>query len=334
MKRLLLLVFIILLFLGCMQEREVTEIKVSYQPGWHHVALFVIIEKGWDEKVLGKKLITTSFPSGPPQMEAFSARQHEIAYVGAAPPLSIISRGFDAKIVAVANVEGSSLVALPNLDFRGFESINGKKIMTYPPGSIQWTVLNSWLNENGIKAEIISASGAAEIREALKSGGVDFIFVPDPTPYIAVREGYGKIVMNSSEMKPMHPCCVVLMREDFIRQHYDLAVKFVALHIIASEYAVKEENRDEIVQILIKWLKIDEEIARKFPGTTNFHTDPRNETWIRGLEELCKAQYELGVTRDQSGNVIKLSAREVVDTTIYEEAIKILPEIKVRLGIS
>lgn len=333
MKR-LLLPLLMVLFLGCVQEKEISEIKVSYQPGWHHVALFVIIEKGWDEKVLGKKLLTTSFPSGPPQMEAFSAKQHEIAYVGAAPPLSIISRGFDAKIVAVANVEGSSLVATRNFDFRGLESLNGKRIMTYPPGSIQWTVLNSWMNEKGVRAEVVSASGAAEIREALKSGAVDLIFVPDPTPYVAVREGYGKIVMNSSEMSPLHPCCVVLMRGDFVKQHRDLAVKFVALHIIASEYAVKEENRGEIVQILVKWLKIDEEIAKKFPGTTNFHTDPRNGTWIKGLEELCRAQYELGVTRDVSGKVIKLNAREVVDTTIYEEALRILPEIKAKLGIS
>ena len=330
MKKLIFLIVVTALLL-CVQEKG--EIRVSYQPGWHHTALFVIVEKGWDEKILGKKIELTSFPSGPPQMEAFSAKQHEIAYVGAAPPLSIFSRGFDAKIVAVANVEGSSLISTPEFEYTGPKSLERKKIMTYPPGSLQWTILNRWLKNNGVNAEILSATGAAEIREALRTKSVELAFVPDPAPYIAIHEGYGKIVINSSEMMPMHPCCVLLMRGDFIREKRDLAVKFVALHIIASEYLKKEENKEEVVQIIKKWLKIDEKVAREFPGSTNFQTDPRNETWLNGLEELCEIQYKLGMTRDLNGNIVKLNAREMVDTTIYTEALKIVPGIKKKLGL-
>lgn len=333
MKRLVALL-LVAAFLLCVQQREEIEIRVSHQTSWHHTALFVIVEKGWDEKVFGKKIKLTSFPSGPPQMEAFSAKQHEIAYVGAAPPLPIIARGFDAKIVASANLEGSSLVSIPEFEYKDPKSLEGKRIMTFPPGSIQWTILNDWLKKNGIKAEIISATGVAEIREALRTKSIDLAFVPDPTPYLIAQEGHGKIVMSSAEMMPMHPCCVLLMRGDFIRENRDIAVKFVALHIIASEYIKKEENKEEVMQILKKWLKIDERIAREFPGSTNFQTDPRNENWIKGLEELCEAQYELGITRDANGNVVKINAQDIVDTTIYSEALKIVPEIKKKIGLA
>ncbi len=333
MKRLLVLL-IPLLLLGCVEEKseELKEIRVSHQPGWHHVALFVIIEKGWDEKVLGKKIVTTSFPSGPSQMEAFSAKQQEIAYVGSAPPLSIISRGFNAKIVAIANVEGSSLVSSPDFEFKSIESLSGKRIMTFPPGSVQWTILSYWLKEKGIKAEIITASGTGEIREALRSRSVDLAFVPDPAPYVMMQEG-AKLVMHSREMFPMHPCCIVLMNGEFIKNNRDLAVKFVALHIIASEYAENEKNREEIVGILEKWLKIDRSVAEKFPGTTNLRTDPRDESWMRGLQMLCDSQFELGVTRDADGKTVRLEAGKLVDVEIYNEALKMVPKIKKQLGI-
>lgn len=317
-------------------ETKLQEIKVSYQPSWHHTALFVIMEKGWDEKVLGAKLVASPFPSGPPQMEAFAAGEHLIAYVGAAPPLSLLSKGFDAKIVAVANTEGSSLVAVPGVEFSGAKSLEGKKVMTFPPGSIQHTVLMKWLRDSGVdttKVEIKSG-GPEEIREALKAKAIDFGFLPDPSPYVAEMEGYGKIVASSPDIMPNHPCCVVLMRGDFMREHRELAAKFLALHIIASEYAKDPKNKEEIKKILIKWLNIEERVADTFPGTTNLQTDPRNEGWKEGLDMLCDAQFQLKVTKDTSGNPVRLKPNDVVDTSLYEEALKLVPKLKSELGLA
>ncbi len=316
-------------------EPKLKEIKVSYQPSWHHIALFVIMEKGWDEKILEAKISATSVPSGPPQMEAFAAKEHQIAYVGAAPPLSLLSKGFDAKIVAVANTEGSSIVAVPGVEYTGPKSLEGKKIMTFPPGSIQHTVLMKWLKDNGVdisKVEIKSG-GPEEIREALRAKAIDFGFFPDPSPYVAEIEGYGHIVVGSPQLVPSHPCCVVLMRGDFMRENKELAAKFLALHIIASEYAKDPKNKQEIKAILIKWLNINENVADMFPGTTNLQTDPRNEKWIEGLDMLCDAQFQLKITKDSSGNPVRVNPSDVVDSSLYEEALKLVPKIKAELGL-
>ncbi|MEM2271234.1 MAG: ABC transporter substrate-binding protein [Archaeoglobaceae archaeon] len=317
-------------------ETKLQEIKVSYQPSWHHVALFVIVEKGWDEKVLGAKIKTTPFPSGPPQMEAFAAGEHTVAYVGAAPPLSLLSKGFDAKIVAVANTEGSSLIAIPEAEYRGAKSLEGKKVMTFPPGSIQHTMLMKWLKDSGVeisKVEVKSG-GPEEIREALKAKAVDYGFAPDPSGYVAEIEGYGKIVATSPEIVPNHPCCVVLMRGDFMRENREVAVKFLALHIVASEYAKDPKNKEEIKKILIKWLNVNERVADTFPGSTNLQTDPRNKDWMRGLDMLCEAQYELKITKDASGNPARVTPENVVDASLYEEALKLVPKLKNELGLS
>lgn len=330
------LAILVVLFSCCVEvkkdEEKVVEVKkevrVSHQPTWHHVALFVIVEKGWDKKILGKELKLTKFPTGPEQMSAFAAGEHDVAYVGAAPTLPLIAKGYPAKIVAVVNVEGSSVIARKDFDYYGPKSFEGKKIMTFPPGSIQYTVLMSWLKENvDLNKVEIRFGDAAEIREALRTGAIDAGFAPDPTAYIALKEG-AKIVVHSKEISPMHPCCVVLMREDFMNK--DDAAKFLALHIIASEYASDPKNKEEIKRILMKWLGISEDVAEAFPGTTNFKTDPRDEKWLEGIQRLCYAQYEIGLTK-KDGPVL-LKVEDVVDTKIYEKAIELVPKIKKELA--
>ncbi|MGY0288766.1 MAG: ABC transporter substrate-binding protein [Candidatus Methanodesulfokora washburnensis] len=316
-------------------KKAIKQIPVSCQPSWHHTAIYLIKEKGWDVKILGMNITLTVFPSGPPQMEAFGAGQHVIAYVGATPPLPLLAKGIDAKIVAVANTEGSSIIAVPEFQYTGPSSLEGKTIMTYPPGSIQYTVLMKWLTDNGVNVSKVNvkSGGPAEILEALRAKAVDLGFAPDPTPYNAVVNGYGKIVISSKDMVPGHPCCVVLMRGDFIRENKEVAVKFLALHIIAEEYISDPRNKEEVVSLLVKYLGISREVAENFPGTTNFQTDPRNKNWLNGMDLLCDELYKLGITKDSNGNPVRLAPKDIVDSALYEEALKLVPQIKKELGL-
>jgi len=323
-------------FLLTQQPTKTLTLRVGYQPSWHHVAFFIMTEKGWIQKVLGVQVKEYEFPTGPEEMEAFAAGQLDIAYVGATPPLPIIAKGAKAKIVAVANTEGSSLVARPDFNYTGPPSLKGAIVSTYPPGSIQDTILRKWLIDNAINPESdlkILAQGPKEQIESLKSRSVDVILTPDPMPYIAVLGGYGKIVVNSSHIWPHHPCCVVLMSEDFMNEHGDLAVKFIALHIIASEYAADPNNREEVKQILINKLGISEDVANVFPGSTKYETDPRNPAWLEGLDYMCQVHYQLGITRDPEGKIIRLNATDVVDHSLYEKALSLVPQIKAELGL-
>ncbi|MEM0083307.1 MAG: ABC transporter substrate-binding protein [Candidatus Nezhaarchaeales archaeon] len=311
--------------------------RISYQPSWHHAAFFVMVEKGWLEKVFGDrvKIVMRQIPTGPDQMNALVAGELDLVYVGATPPLPVIAKGFGARIVAVANTEGSALVIREDFDYRGPTSLIGKTVSTYPPGSIQHTLMNYWLKKNNIDPKNVNIIGQspADQLSSFAARAVDAILTPDPHTYTAVLKHGGRIAVTSSEMWPNHPCCVVLMTKEFIDKHRDLAAKFIALHIIASEYAMDPKNREELKRILLKWLPIEEEVAAQFPGSTNFHTDPRDPEWRNGLDLMCQVLYELGRTVDAEGKPIRLKVDDVVDATLYEEALKIVPQIKAKLGL-
>ncbi len=320
-----------------LQQTQPVKLRIGVQPSWHHIAFYIMWDKGWIQKVLKVEPELYSFESGPLEMQAFAAGHLDIAYVGATPPMSILAQGVKAKLVAVANTEGSSLVVRPDISYTDPQSLKGKRISCYPPGSIQDTILKKWLREHGIDPEkdvyIIHQRGPAEQHPSLKSGEIDAAFFPDPHPYLAVLGGYGKIALSSRDMWPRHPCCVVLMSEELIAKHRDLAVKFVALHIIASQYAIDPKNKGDVVRILMKYLKIDERTAEAFPGTTNINPDPTDRLWLDGVDEMCETLYELGVTRDARGNPVRLSASDIVDTTLYQEALNMVPQIRAELGL-
>jgi NitT/TauT family transport system substrate-binding protein len=319
-------------------QPELGKLRIGCQPSWHHIAFYVMLDKGWIQKVLGLEPEVHPFESGPSEMDAMLAGQLDIAYVGAAPPLPRIAKGLKAKIVAVANTEGSSLV-VKGFDYTGPQSLKGKKISCYPPGSVQYTVLVKWLKENGLEpgkdVEIVVHQGPGDQHAALVSGAVDAAIFPDPHPSKAVLEEGAKIAVNTSQMWPHHPCCLVVATEDLITKHRDLVVKFIALHIVASQYVIDPSNREEVVRIIMKYVPgISRKVAETFPFTTNISPDPANRLWLEGLDKMCEALYELGMTKDAQGNVVRLRASEIVDATLYEEALKLIPQIKAELGLS
>ncbi len=132
----------------------VTDLRIGYQPSTHQTAHMTAMEKGWWQEDLAPLGITKvtdySFPTGPPEMQAMLGRNIDIAYVGSAPFISALASGLDAKIVAAVQTQGSDLVLRPEIPYTSPQDLKGLTIGTFPPGSIQDTLLRNWLQENGL----------------------------------------------------------------------------------------------------------------------------------------------------------------------------------------
>src|SRR5512137_1046545 len=142
---------------------KISTLRIGYQPSTHQIAEMVASEKGWWKEELKPFGITEvkefEFPTGVPEMQAMVAGELDAAYVGTAPPISAISAGLPAKIVAAVNINGSDLVLRPDLAFNGPASLVGLSIGTFQPGSIQDTVIKNWLMENGVDVSKVDIKG-------------------------------------------------------------------------------------------------------------------------------------------------------------------------------
>lgn len=237
---------------GCTapKDEQMTEINIGYQPSTHQIAHMTAMEKEWwleDLAPFGIEEVNEfEFPTGTPEMTAMLAGDLDVAYVGAAPVISALSSGLDAKIVAGVQTQGSNLVLRPEIPYMGPEDLKGLKIATFPAGTIQDTLLRSWLEENDIDPETdlnILAMGPGDAITAISAGKVDGVFLPHPAPAIIESEGNGISVMASGDMSEDHACCVLVVSGKLIRENPALVEQIVSTHIKATEY--NKDNIDE-----------------------------------------------------------------------------------------
>jgi len=263
----LIAIALILLTAGCTQptgtnstatpstgSAPLKELRIGYQPSTHQMAYITAMDKGWWQQDLAQygvvKVSDKVFPSGPSEMMAMQAGELDVAYVGAAPFLTSLNSGLDAKIVAGVNTQGSDLVVRNDLDYKGPQSLKGMTIATFAVGSIQDTLLRNWLTQNNLtpdKDVIIKGMNGGDAVTAISAGKVDAVFLPTPSPSTVVNQGKGKIVVQSGKMYPNHTCCVLVVSGKLIREHPEIVRQIIATNDKAVAY--NEANIDEAAGI-------------------------------------------------------------------------------------
>jgi NitT/TauT family transport system substrate-binding protein len=296
----------------------IKELRIGYQPSTHQMAEITAMNKGWWQQDLApfgvQNISDKVFPSGPPEMAAMLAGDIDIAYVGAAPVLSAVSTGLDAKIIAGVNTQGSDLVVRNDLNYTGPQSLKGLTIATFPPGSIQDTVLRNWLKQNNITPDTdvtIKGMSPGDAVTAIIAGKVDGVFLPTPSPSVVVNQGKGKIVVQSGEMYPHHTCCVLVVSGKLIREHPEIVRQIIKTNDKAVLY--NEQNLDEAAVIYADKTgsKLEDVKASLKEWDGNWASDPN--IIISPVVDYARIQYDLGYIKKP------LTQADLFDLSFYKK---------------
>lgn len=296
-------------------------LSIGYQPSTHQAAYMVADSFGWWASNLSKYGVSNVsenlFPSGPSEMTALSSDSIQAAYVGSAPVVTAIASGADVKIVAAVQTDGSSIVVSNNLTYNSPQDLKGKTVATFPPGSIQDTLLREWLRNNNLKPDVdvvIKGMSQGDAITALKSGAVDAVFLPHPSPVTVVEEGIGRVVINSGEMNPDHPCCVLAVNGKLIREHPEVVKELVRIHIDATDYVNKNVNESAGIY------------AKKTGDTESVSVKSMNEwdgSWITDPHIISEAVVAYSDSQYESNLITKkLTEDQIFDFTFYDEVMK------------
>lgn len=318
MRRVFMLIAMamLLLYLGYPVFAAGSVLNIGYQPSTHQIAEMVAFEKGWWQEEMKPFGITEvkefQFPSGPPEMQAMLAEDLDVAYVGTAPPITAISQGLDAKIVAAVNINGSNLVLRPNINYTGPESLTGLKIGTFPPGSIQDIVIKKWLKDNSVDVSKIDlkAMSPGDAVTAISAGKVDGVFLPHPSPAIVEDEGNGRSVVASGEMWPNHACCSLVVSGKLIREKPELVKQIIRIHDNATRYI--NEHPDEAAEIYANKIgqQIDQVKKSVLSWDGKWISDPHVE--IPSTLDYAAEEYELEYIQK------RLTEKDLFDTSFYD----------------
>ena len=273
-------------------------VKIGYLPSDHDSALFVAdSQKLYEQKGISTELV--QFNNGGDLMTAMASGDVDVGYVGITPVLSSISAGVPVKVISAAQNEGSGILVTSNSGISDAKDLSGKTIATPGEASIQHVLLAVYLKNNGLSLDDVneSAMKVPSINDALKTGNLPAAITFQPYVSIGQTDESISELVDSSEILPGHPCCVVVASQDFLDNHKDTAKDIIEIHKNSTEYINKQIDdgkANEIVKLLPKDIVSNEEAEvnslSSFPFISGL-----NDTYKSNVDEFQKLEVELGL---------------------------------------
>ena len=262
-------------------------VKIGYLPSDHDAALFVADAQGlYKDKGIKTELV--QFNNGGDLMTAMASGDVDVGYVGISPVLSSVSAGVPVKVISAAQTEGSGILVTKDSNIASAADLAGKTVATPGDASIQHVLLAAYLKANGMSLDDLneSAMKVPSINDALKTGNLPAAITFQP--YVSLGETDDNIneLVDSSEIMPGHPCCVVVASDDFIKNHKDTAKDIVAIHKEATDFInknIKDGKTDEVVKLLPEDI-----VADPAAEATSLESFP----FISGLDDSYKANVD------------------------------------------
>jgi ABC-type nitrate/sulfonate/bicarbonate transport system substrate-binding protein len=134
----------------------------------------------------------------------------------------------------------------------------GKRVFTFAvdlPFSSEYFLLCQWLREGGLmplRTVRILKVPPAEMFPMLKLGYLDGYCTGEPWASLAVDAGLGRCVSTSATLAPLHPEKALIVREDFALKRNEEHERMIAALMEACAFCDKEENREELCELLAR----------------------------------------------------------------------------------
>ena len=269
-------------------------VTIGYLPSDHDAALFVADAQGkFSENGINTKLV--QFNNGGDLMTAMASGDVDVGYVGITPVLSSIEKGVPVKVISAAQTEGSGIVVAKDSDINSVSDLAGKKIATPGEASIQHMLLTYYLKQNGLDINDlkVSAMKVPSMNDALKTNKIDGMITFEP--YVTIAEENGaKVLVDSAEILPNHPCCVVVASDDFIKNHENTTKTILEIHENATSFI--NNNTDEAAGLLpadiVKDVEVEKKALKGFPLISGL-----NDTYKKDVMDFMNLEVDLGVLK-------------------------------------
>ncbi|NQU62324.1 MAG: ABC transporter substrate-binding protein [Rhodospirillales bacterium] len=321
------------------KSRAEVTLEMAYMPIIPCSQLFVIEGMGWAKKA-GINLKLTRFSNGPAIVQAIASGKMDAMCFGIGPAMVARGKGVNLKVVASNIVAQVSVVAQGDLvkyfdkyndgakALRAFAKDKGRKakIASFPKGSVPDTVTRHWLlrtNKMKVSEVELIGMGAARVQQALLTRSVDAAGILEPILTIVTSKLKGaKIVAGTKDMMPGHPGATMAVREPIIKKHRAAIVKYIELHIKATNLLLKnpEAAAPYVKEFIAKGLLEESVVLKALKSSgANFMADPhkiQNQTLY--MHDFQKAEK---INK-------KVSVKGLFDMSVYDEAVKNMKMMK------
>ncbi|MCC6947927.1 MAG: ABC transporter substrate-binding protein, partial [Bradyrhizobiaceae bacterium] len=237
----------------------------------HNAALEVARAKGFTERH-GIKIEPKEYAAGAFLIQAIQAGEVVAGVCGNNPTLLGKASGVDVKILASSNVEGSVLIAGP--DIMSPKDLNGRKVGTPGIAAIQDTLMLLYEQKYGIKTEHVFVR-VTDMPTMLRNKEIAAYIVWEVTGSAGLAMSGGRVLATSSDIRGGHECCCLVASGKFVKNEPEAALRLVRAFADGLKHAVA--NREELVRIVARRDGIDLDLARKALSNVQYKFPPMND---------------------------------------------------------
>ena len=276
-KRFTSIVLITIVFaLGSMMPAFGAQVGKIFRMGYlqgdlHQLACWVALERGFFSRENVEVEIAGTFKAGPEEMTGFASGSLDVGYVGEAPAtMAVANKMADVVVLAQVNTEGSAIVVGKNSDMSEVADLTGKTVAVPGFAQVQDFLLRKAFATHGVdegRVNIIVLK-PPEMIDALKTSQIDAFIAWEPYIAKAATMGAGRVLINSSDIWPAHPCCVLIAEAGLLKKNLDGIKAIVRAHVRATDFINK--NREQAVRIGVKYTGMDEDTIRLAMKNINY----------------------------------------------------------------
>ncbi|WP_405268647.1 ABC transporter substrate-binding protein [Methanobrevibacter sp.] len=269
-------------------------VTIGYLPSDHDAALFVADAQGqFASNGINTKLV--QFNNGGDLMTAMASGDVDVGYVGITPVLASIEKGVPVKVISAAQTEGSGLVVSKDSGINSVYDLEGKSIATPGEASIQYMLLQYYLEQNGMSLKDLKVSSmkVPSMNDALKTNKIDGMITFEP--YVTIAEKNGATVLaGSQDILPNHPCCVVVASDKFLDEHPNETNTILEIHENATDFINNNtgEAASMIPDDIVSDVEVEKVAISSFPFISGLDDDYKQD-----VMDFMNLEVDLGVLK-------------------------------------
>lgn len=255
---LIIAIFILLASCGVKKDEEAKPvIKIGYLPITHATPLFLdVYKQGSDFGDYEVELV--KFGSWPDLMDALNAGRIDGASVLIQLAMKAKEKGIDLKAVALGHLDGNVIISSKEIETAA--DMKGKAIAIPHTYSTHHLLINELMKKEGLQYDDIDLveMPPAEMPAALREDRIAGYVVAEPFGAFAVHLDVGKVFAFSDTVWPNSYCCVLVLRNDFLKTYPEVANQMIESYVAAGKEA--DEKSEQLYNALQQFMNVDQEV--------------------------------------------------------------------------
>jgi NitT/TauT family transport system substrate-binding protein len=235
------------------------ELQVGYLPVTCHLTC-PVTDYSTKTTTTGTRFISQRYTEWPTVVEALKARKVEATFLLAPLAMVLREQGVPIHIVYLGHRDGSTVIVPKNSTATSIRDLKGKTFARPSRFSNQYLVITKLMEDNGMKPDDINFVDMAppDMPAALAAGSIDAYFVGEPYAAKAELSGTGRVLYYAKDIWPHFVSCVLVVRDELIRDHPEIVRDLVRGIAESGEWA--ERNRLAAAKVAAPYYRQDQKL--------------------------------------------------------------------------